>query len=343
MRRIGFAVSFLGILMAFAACTAQQGPARGRSSGDEAGSVLAKPGSAAGRNVVLITVDTLRADHLGCYGDRGARTPNIDALARDGLRFDQAISAVPITLPSHATLMTGLDPPRHGVRQNGTFKLSAEHETLAEVLRANGYATAAVVGAFVLDSRYGLNQGFDWYDDDIVPENVPSDSRRFHARRGDAVTAAATNWLERYRAGGRRPFLLWVHYYDPHVPYDPPEEYRSAFPDRPYDGEIAFVDAQIGVLITHLRSRGLLDDSVIVLTSDHGEGLEEHGELTHMDLVYDSTMRVPLILSGAEVFEAGVVVRDRLAGLVDVFPTLGSARDRSRRRRPGRSRRDARR
>ncbi len=317
MRSFGMGVSSVAIVLVLSGCGG-----RGDRSKEHQVSELVKPGAAAGRNLVLITIDTLRADHLGCYGDERARTPNIDALARDGIRFEQAISAVPITLPSHVTLMTGLDPPSHGVRSNGSFRLGPQHPTLAESLRARGYATSAVVAAFVLDARYGLNRGFDHYDDEIVAQSVTSHSGSFHARRADVVTAAATTWLKGHLDVDRRPFFLWAHYYDPHVPYSPPAELAAAFRDRPYDGEIAFVDAQIGVLLSWLRARGVLDDTLVVVTSDHGEGLGEHGEPTHMDLIYDSTLRVPLILSNPRLLRGIGVVDDRVAGLVDVLPTV---------------------
>ena len=178
-------VTALGIALALTGC----GWGRPPSAGGELPEIV-KPGAAAGKNVVLITIDTLRADHLGCYGDARARTPNIDALARDGMRFEQAVSAVPITLPSHSTVMTGLDPPRHGVRSNGTFRLGSEHATLAESLRAHGYATAGVVGAFVLDARYGLSRGFDWYDDEIAgsASGTPIHTGARHARRSRRTT-----------------------------------------------------------------------------------------------------------------------------------------------------------
>lgn len=274
-------------------------------------------------NLLLITVDTLRADRLGCYGHAAARTPNIDALARTGLRFAHAVCSVPITLPSHATIMTGLDPPEHGVRHNGTFRLAEHHRTLAETLHERGWATAAFVGAFVLDRRYGLAQGFEHYDDTVRADPAPGAMGRYNERPADEVVDAAIVWLERHlaRADGR-PFMVWLHLFDPHAPYEPPGEFGSLFPDSPYDGEIAFVDAQIGRLIGSLRESGVADDTLVVFTADHGEGLGEHDELTHADLIYDTTVRVPLVFSNRRLFPEEVVVRDRLAGSVDIFPTV---------------------
>ncbi|MEE8411962.1 MAG: sulfatase-like hydrolase/transferase [Acidobacteriota bacterium] len=311
------------VLLAVTGCAEPESTETGAILTDRELRVLGERGRAAGSNVLLISVDTLRADHVGCYGDADARTPNIDALARSGVRFDQVVCATPITLPSHSTLMTGLDPPAHGVRLNGTFRLSDDHQTLAEVLQSSGYATAAVIGAFVLDAHYGLGQGFDHYEDDLPARAAGRDGRRFSERSADRVTDAAVAWLESHLASTQmKPFLLWVHYYDPHIPYQPPEPHAAEFAGRPYDGEIAFADAEIGRLIGFLHDRDLLDDTLIVFAGDHGEGLGDHGEETHQDLLYDSTMRVPLIFSSARLFGRGGAVLDRVAGLVDVFPTL---------------------
>jgi arylsulfatase A-like enzyme len=311
------AAGIVGVAAALSGCGASHDPStRTELDFDEL------HGLAAGSSLLIISIDTLRADHLGCYGYGAAATPNIDALAARGVRFEQAISAAPITLVSHTTLLTGLDPPSHGVRLNGTFRLSDDHTTLAETLRSSGYATAAVVGAFVLDARYGLSQGFDHYDDDFLPSLQATDSSLYSARPADAVTATAIAWLtDHLRGSSPRPFFLWVHYYDPHFPHEPPAAYAQRFPDRPYDGEIAFVDEQIGRLLEFLRGRGILEDTLIVVVGDHGEGLGEHGEATHLDLVYDSTMRVPWIVAGAGMPQ-GRVVSDRVAGLVDVLPTV---------------------
>lgn len=311
------AAGVVGVVVGLGGCGGPQAP--GTRDALDLGELH---GLAGGSNLLIVSVDTLRAGHLGCYGDDAALTPNIDALASGGVRFEQAISPAPITLPSHATLLTGLDPPSHGVRLNGTFRLSDDHTTMAEILRSRGYGTAAIVGAYVLDARYGLSQGFDHYDDDFLPALGTTDASLYAARPADAVTAAAVAWLGNYLDTSRtRPFFLWAHYYDPHFPYAPPAPYAERFPDRPYDGEVAFVDEQIGRLVESLRERGVLDDTLIVLVGDHGEGLGEHGEATHLDLIYDSTMRVPWIVSGAGM-PRGRVVSDRVVGLVDVLPTV---------------------
>lgn len=267
-------------------------------------------------NVVLITIDTLRADHLGCYGYASIETPNIDQLARAGVRFAQAYTPVPITLPAHASLLTGAFPLATGMHDFSGNKLPASVPTLARILRDHGYTTAAFLGSAVLDSRFGLNQGFDTYFDHFEigrSEEVHLDAIE---RRGDHVVDEALKWLQ---LNPQRPLFLWVHLYDPHAPYNPPEPYASRYRARPYDGEIAFADAQIGRLVAFLRQQGLFDQSLMVLASDHGESLGEHGEKTHGFFIYNSTLHVPLIVKmpGA----APRVVQDEVS-LVDVMPTL---------------------
>lgn len=278
------------------------------------------PGSApgSGSSVLLVTIDTLRADRLGCYGYAAAETPHLDALAAAGVRVDPVTTAVPVTLPAHATLFTGLVPPNHGVRHNGTFRLAAVHTTLAERLSAAGYATGAFVGAYVLDSRYGLDQGFDRYDDDL-DGGATAGAGQYAERRGDRVVDAAIDWIDGLDPA--RPAFTWVHLFDPHGPYTPPAPWDERFDGRPYDGEIAFADHQVGRLIAALRARGRLDDTLIVVTADHGEGLGEHDEPTHADLIYDSTLRIPWILQHPAL-ERGRTIDDRVAGAVDLTPTL---------------------
>ncbi len=287
------------------------------------------PGRASGYNLLLVTVDTLRADRLGCYGQAVPdleMTPNIDRLARSGVLFEQATAPAPITLPSHASIFTGLDVPNHGVRHNTGFRLGSEHPTLAEVLRERGYATAAVVGAYVLDERYGLARGFDVYDDEMTGATPDPLGVGFIERPADAVVDAASRWLDLRQPNDARPFFLWVHLFDPHSPYSPPVPYRERFapagPWGAYDGEVAFADAELGRLLDGLRERDLLDSTLVVLTSDHGEALGEHGELTHGALIYESTMQVPLILSNPVLFPEPLRADDRVVGLIDLFPTL---------------------
>jgi choline-sulfatase len=275
--------------------------------------------SAARPNVLLITIDTLRADRLGCYGDRDAATPVLDALAARGVRFPDAVAHVPLTLPSHATILTGVTPLKHGVRDNAGFVLGPSLRTLAEQFRAAGFDTAAFVSGFPVHHRFGLGRGFDVYDDRFPRGEDPA-RPPYVERRGDQTVAAAIAWLARRPDPGTRPFFIWLHLFDPHAPYDPPEPFKSRFSARPYDGEVAFADVQIGVLLGRLQQAGLRDQTLILATSDHGEGLGEHGEPTHGLFIYDSTIRVPLILAGPGVSSGRVVAP--LARGIDIAPTL---------------------
>ena len=264
------------------------------------------PGVSAGGSpsVVLITMDTTRADHLGCWGG-SAITPALDALAARGVRFERCDATVPVTLPSHATLMTGLLPPRHGVRDNGRFRLAPEFDTVAERFRVAGFDTGAVVASVVLARRFGLDQGFRVYDD------VPGGRE---TRAAEAVTDAALRLLGRLR----RPFFLWVHYYDPHAPYEPAQELVRGRGDAArYDGEIAAMDRAIGRLLKTLPRQ-----TVVVAVGDHGEMLGEHGEATHGVLLEHGARRVPLIVAGPGV-RRGAVVR-ALVATADVAPTLAA-------------------
>lgn len=267
-------------------------------------------------SVILISIDTLRADHLSCYGYRAARTASIDALATDGVLFDDHLSTVPLTLPSHSAMLTGLSPPHTGVHDNGGFYLSESVTTLAESFRAAGYRTGGFVGAFVLDRRWGIAQGFDTYYDDfdvVSAGDVPID---FIQRRAADVIAKAREFL-----AGPQPLFCFIHLYDPHTPYEPPAAFRAATPFPLYDGEIAYVDSEIGRLVSWLKSNGLYDSSIIVLTSDHGESLGEHGEATHGFFVYRSTLHVPLIVKLPSKQLAGTR-RSDLTSSVDIAPTI---------------------
>jgi len=280
--------------------------------------VAACDASAPALSVLLVTLDTTRADHLGSYGATRARTPNLDRLAAEGIRYERAYSPAPITLPAHASLLTGLYPFEHRVRVNGDRRLSERAETLAEVLQRNGYRTAAVVGAFVLDRRFGLAQGFDSYDDRISGGRKAG-SFGFAERQAPAVTDAALAWLSQH--ANARPFFLWVHYFDPHAGY----EAHADDPDfqglAPYDAEIAFADREIGRLLRWLREKGRDAETLVVAAADHGEGLWEHGEISHGYYVYDSTLRAPLIVRHPDRAHAGTEIESPVS-LVDVFPTV---------------------
>lgn len=274
-------------------------------------------------NVVLITLDTTRADRLGAYGHADAFTPVIDALAAESWVFESAFATNPITLPSHTSILSGTYPLFHGVRDNTAFRVPDELTMLPEVLKENGWNTAAFVGAFVLDSQFNLDQGFDVYDDQLDRnwakteiDARAADAFGFPERKANLVTRAALDWLE---GEPSEPFFVWLHYFDPHEPKNPPEPYHSNSP-TPYDAEIAYTDEQIGVFLAHLDDRGLLERTLIVLTADHGEGLMDHGEPTHSLLIFDSTMRVPLLfrVPGRAEPERSTV----LASIVDITPTV---------------------
>jgi arylsulfatase A-like enzyme/Tfp pilus assembly protein PilF len=271
-------------------------------------------------NLLLVTIDTLRADHVGAYGATTGATPALDALAAAGVRFDQVQTAVPLTGPSHATILTGMYPPTHGVRGNVVFSLESKYPTLATLLKGQGYQTAAFVGAYPVAAAFGFNQGFDTFNEDFH-EAIPGDPGA--ERRANEVADSALRWLESAAGGGAaqsRPFFAWLHFYDPHAPYTPPDPYRDRFAGHPYDGEIAFTDAQVGRVIDWLHSSGHDADTIVVLLADHGEGLGDHHELMHAVLVYQSTMRIPLMVSGPGVAR-GVVVPSRTA-TIDVLPTV---------------------
>jgi arylsulfatase A-like enzyme/tetratricopeptide (TPR) repeat protein len=269
-------------------------------------------------DVLLVTIDTLRADHLGCYGDRDAATPVLDALAARGVRYPNAVAHVPLTLPSHTSILTGLTPLRHGVRDNTGFVLGPGVPTLAEQFRRAGYLPAAFVSGFPVHHRFGLDRGFAVYDDRFPRGDDPA-RPAYIERRGDQTVASALAWL-RQGAASAGPVFVWVHLYDPHAPYDPPEPFRSRFRDREYDGEIAFADQQVGVLLDGWRHRRSGRDPVVLVTADHGEGLGEHGEPTHGLFIYDSTIRVPFIVVGPGV--ARGTAPSTLARLIDIAPTL---------------------
>ncbi len=285
--------------------------------------------SAGAPNVLLITLDTLRADRLGSYGYAAARTPHLDALAARGLRFSQATTVMPLTLPAHASLMTGTFPAYHGVRDNGGFYLGEDAETLAEVLREAGYRTAGFVSAFVLDSRWGIGQGFErFYDDFDLTEFNDAPGMDAIQRPGSVVVDQALEWLRSTGGAGGAdggddgPFLAWVHLYDPHTPYQAPEPFRSQFPataSGAYDAEIAYTDAQVGRLLAALEEDGRLDNTLVAVAADHGEMLGEHGEPTHGFFIYDAAVRIPMLLAGPGIPAAEISEQVRI---VDLMPTL---------------------
>jgi len=277
-------------------------------------------GPAAGppANALLVTFDTTRADRIGCYGYDGAETPTLDALAAAGTLFERAWAPTPITLPSHATILTGLPPAAHGARNNGTYRLPPAATTIAEILDAEGFATGAFVSAFVLERRFGLAQGFERYGDDLTAGHVPASDLEIRSRPAERTVDEAIAWLD---GVGERRFFLWLHLFDPHQPYRLEGDLAARFADRPYDGEIARADRELGRLLAALEARGLRDATAVVATADHGESLGEHGEDTHGLFLYDSTLRVPLIVSHPGSVPAGRR-STAAAGLVDLAPTL---------------------
>lgn len=273
-------------------------------------------------NVLLVTLDTTRADHLGAYGYAAAETPNIDALAHRGVLFAEATSPAPLTLPAHASIMTGTYPTYHGIRVNGNTALGQGQTTIAETLRERGYATGAWVAAFVLDGRWGMNQGFEVYDDRFDLGKYKHLDLGTVQRPANEVVDAALAWLDRHE---KDPFFAWVHLYDPHTPYEPPEPFRSRHGPRGlaglYDGEIAFADQQLGRCLSWLQEHGLEDRTVVVVMGDHGEALGNHGEASHGYFVYDDTLHVPLIVATPFASLRGVRVAAQVSS-VDVLPTL---------------------
>jgi arylsulfatase A-like enzyme/tetratricopeptide (TPR) repeat protein len=266
-------------------------------------------------NILLVTLDTTRADHLGCYGHQPARTPNLDRLAREGVRFARVYCPAPLTLPSHCSIMTGLDPVAHGVHNNG-HDLPPGPKTLAEILKGYGYSTSAFVSSFSVDSRFGLDRGFDVYDDTFRSE-LPFKTLNAE-RRAEETFARFSRWLE---SNGENRFFSWVHYYDPHWPYDPPSPYKEEFAGRPYDGEIAYMDRYVGALLDRLREKGILERTIVVVAGDHGEGLGDKVEIGHGIFLYEETLRVPFIIYNPAVFPHSRVIESQVR-LGDLAPTI---------------------
>jgi len=286
-------------------------------------SLIPGAGSLADHDLLVVTLDTTRADRIGCYGNRAIETPTLDRLAAEGIQFSSATAVAPTTLPAHSSLFTGLYPARHGARANGVFRLDERNVTLAEVLKKAGYRTGAVISSFVLDSQFGLDQGFDQYVDDLSDAEDPLD-RHYRSRTARRTTDRAIAWL---REAAPRRFFLWVHYFDPHHDYDPPSPFAQTYAHNLYDGEIAFVDSELGRLLHVLDGLGLSERCLVAVAGDHGEGLGEHGEYTHGSLTYEETLQVPLILcygrsgrSGTR--RGGGLVVDRPVSQVDLMPTV---------------------
>jgi arylsulfatase A-like enzyme/Flp pilus assembly protein TadD len=273
-------------------------------------------------NLLLVTLDTTRADRLGCYGYELAETPHLDALANRGILFERAYAPAPMTAPSHASMMTGLWPPEHGVYTNGRIALESGIPTAAALLHQRGYTTAAFVAAFVLQAKFGLEQGFLVYDDDLSTAETRGDILHRY-RDGRHVVDSAIQWLKKQRhQSSAAPFFCWVHLYDPHDPYVAHErEFGDKFRDRPYDGELAYIDRQVGRLLGVLNELGCNDRTVIVVVGDHGESLGEHGEETHGYMLHESTLRVPLIMADPRSAARGRRVADPVS-LVGIFPTI---------------------
>lgn len=268
------------------------------------------------RSVVLVTLDTTRADRIGCYGYKGGATPNLDRLAAEGARFEQCGSPVPITLPAHASMFTGMYPPSHGVHYNTGFRLPDTATTVAEILLGAGWRTAAFPAAYPVAAKTGVGQGFELYLDLFSRQGAPKPTAE-SARSAAEISRDVIGWL----AGvGDEKFFAWVHFYDPHDPYEPPEPYRGRFAGREYDGEIAFVDHELGKIFEALAAARRWTDTLVIVVGDHGEGLGEHREPTHKNLVYESTLRVPLIVKTPGTTRSTVVTEP--VSLVDLAPTI---------------------
>jgi arylsulfatase A-like enzyme/Flp pilus assembly protein TadD len=289
------------------------------------GLTLAAPAWAASPNVVLVTIDTVRADRVGCYGYQKAHTPTLDALAREGVLFRTTVASVPLTLPSHCSILTGAYPTLHGVRDNLGYNLGDTLPTLATILKQRGYATAAFVGADVLDPHRGLDRGFDTYSCPLRRKMQRDNPLVFNLqelqRRAEEVIADALAWMAARPPHSPQPFFVWIHLYDPHIPYDPPPRFRALLHD-PYDGEIAYADDSLGKCFAYLKQHALYDPTLIVAASDHGESFGEHGEYTHGYYIYDTTLLVPFILKPP--LGSGITPRHIQAPVrtIDIAPTM---------------------
>ncbi len=267
-------------------------------------------------NLVLVTIDTLRADRLHCYGNKSTKTPTLDGIADRGARFVNAVAQAPLTPPSHASIFTGTNPNVHQVRNTGGFKLKPSSMTLARILKAHGRDTAAFVGASVLKSSFGFNLGFDTYDDQMPKATDSRDERESPERRAEVVVDHAVKWLS---SQSGRPYFLWVHLYDPHEPYNPPEPFRQQYRDNLYDGEIAYTDEQLGRLLNAVAEKSPPAKTIVVVVADHGESLGDHGEFNHGVFLYDSTLRIPLLMAGPGIPQSTITQQVRS---IDILPTI---------------------
>ncbi|UCF81562.1 MAG: tetratricopeptide repeat protein [Acidobacteriota bacterium] len=270
------------------------------------------------RNLILVTLDTTRADRLGCYGYERGETPALDRLAEQGVTFDAAYAPTPITLPSHATLLTGLYPVFHGVHNNGSYELLKGYRTLAEIFRENGWRTGAFISAFVLHSRYGMAQGFEAFGDNLLNGYPKINSLEIRSRSAQKTLDEAFLWLKDVR---KERFFLWIHFFDPHRPYRAPAQFEKKFSRDPYDGQIAYMDSVIGEMLARLERWRILRDTLVVAVGDHGESLGEHKEGSHAFFIYNATMLVPLIFSQPGVLPSGKRFAQSMS-LTDVAPTL---------------------
>jgi choline-sulfatase len=295
-------MAWFGAMLAFLSASSPGSPGAAKESGI--------------RHVLLITLDTTRADRLGCYGHAEAVTPHLDGLAKSGVRFTKAYTPVPLTFPSHCSVMTGTLPLYHQARNNGSYYLEAGIPTLAEAFRSAGYRTAGFVASFTLDSRFGLDRGFERYDDDLRRGEILKNYRSERTAR--EVVEAFLPWLT---ANADEKFFAWVHFYDPHLPYDPPSPFKEMRPKSPYDGEIAFMDSELGRILEKLKDQKILDDTLIVVAGDHGEALGEHREIDHGLFLYEATTRVPLLFVNGKALPQGKVVPAAVR-LTDVMPTV---------------------
>lgn len=299
---IGIILFFLGVVMNLISLSPKQAQSAPRSHT---------------LNILVITIDTLRADYLGCYGNKRVKTPIIDQLAKQGILFKYAFAHNVVTLPSHINILTGTYPVYHGVRDNSGFRLDEESITLSEVLKQKGYKTGAFIGAFPLDDRFGLNQGFDLYDDFYGDTSAQNDFS-FVERRAEKVIEPAIRWINLNK---ENHWFCWVHLFDPHAPYNPPPSFKDKYPENFYEGEVAYTDFALGNLIKFLRKSGLEKNTLIVITADHGEGLGDHKERTHGVFAYNSTLHIPLIFYQPKIFREPKVISQKVRH-IDIMPSI---------------------